>query len=127
MLMSGIIVFVFIIYHLLHYTVQMQFLNGTLQSFEAFVDPQKRHDIYKMMVVGFNNGWVSAFYIFGIGLLCLHLSHGTSSMFQSIGWNSSAYRPILDAAARGLAILIFLGYVSIPVAILLGYGREALK
>jgi succinate dehydrogenase / fumarate reductase cytochrome b subunit len=127
MLMSGIIVFVFIIYHLLHYTVQMQFLNGTLQSFEAFVDPQKRHDIYKMMVVGFNNGWVSAFYIFGIGLLCLHLSHGTSSMFQSIGWNSSAYRPILDTAARGLAILIFLGYVSIPVAILLGYGREALK
>jgi len=127
MLMSGLIVFVFVVYHLLHYTVQVQYINLTGQSFVTFLDPQKRHDIYKMMVVGFSNGWVSAFYILGIALLCLHLSHGTSSMFQSIGWNSDAYRPILDTISRGLALLIFLGYTSIPVAILLGFGKEALK
>jgi succinate dehydrogenase / fumarate reductase cytochrome b subunit len=62
-----------------------------------------------------------------MALLCLHLSHGTSSMFQSIGWNNEVYRPFLGTAARGLALLIFLGYTSIPVAILLGYGKEALK
>jgi len=127
MLMSGLIILAFVIYHLLHFTVQTQYINLTGQNFTTFMDPEKRHDIFKMMVVGFNNGWFSAFYMLGMALLCLHLSHGLSSMFQSIGWNSSAYRPILDAAARGLAILIFLGYVSIPVAILLGYGREALK
>ena len=80
-----------------------------------------------MMVVGFSNGWVSAFYILGMALLCLHLSHGTSSMFQSIGWNNESYRPFLDKVSRWLAWLIFLGYSSIPVAILLGYGKEALK
>jgi succinate dehydrogenase / fumarate reductase cytochrome b subunit len=127
MLMSGIIVFVFIVYHILHYTVQVQYLNLTGQNFLAFVDPEKRHDIFKMMVVGFNNRWVSGFYILGIGLLCLHLSHGTSSMFQSIGWKNDAYRPFLDKAARLLALLIFLGYSSIPIAILCGYGREALR
>jgi succinate dehydrogenase / fumarate reductase cytochrome b subunit len=126
MLMSGIIVFVFIVYHLLHYTVEVQYINLTGRSFATFVDPEKRHDIYKMMVVGFSNGWVSAFYILGIALLCLHLSHGTSSMFQSLGWNNTVYRPVLDSIARGLALLIFLGYVSIPVAILLGFGKEAL-
>ncbi len=127
MLWGGVIVFCFIVYHLLHYTAEVQYINLTGQSFATFIDPEKRHDIYKMMVVGFNNGWVSAFYIIGIGLLCLHLSHGATSMFQSLGWRNEAYRPFLDKAARVVAILIFIGYVSIPVAILLGYGKEALK
>lgn len=127
MLMSGLIVLVFIIYHLLHFTAQVQYLNLTNQNFATFMDPEKRHDIFKMLVVGFNNGWVSAFYILGMALLCLHLSHGLSSMFQSIGWKSETYRPLVDKAARVLAAVIFLGYTSIPVAILLGYGKEALK
>jgi succinate dehydrogenase / fumarate reductase cytochrome b subunit len=126
MLMSGIIVFVFIIYHLLHYTVQLQYINLTGKNFVTFMDPEKRHDIYKMMVVGFSNGWVSAFYILGIGLLCLHLSHGASSMFQSMGWKNEAYRRLLDKLSIIAAVLIFLGYVSIPIAILCGFGKEAL-
>ncbi len=127
MLVGGIIVFVFIVYHLLHYTAEVQYINGTGQSFATFVDPENRHDIYKMMVVGFSKWWVSAFYILGIGLLALHLSHGASSMFQSLGWRNAAYRPFLDRLARIVAVFIFLGYISIPVAILLGYGKEALK
>jgi succinate dehydrogenase / fumarate reductase cytochrome b subunit len=126
MLMSGIIIFIFIVYHLLHFTVQVQYINLTGQNFVIFTDPEKRHDIFKMMVVGFKNIWVSGFYILGMALLCLHLSHGVSSMFQSIGWKSPVYGPLLDKAARWLAVAIFLGYTSIPVAILLGYGKEAL-
>ncbi|HWX22681.1 MAG TPA: succinate dehydrogenase cytochrome b subunit [Candidatus Binatia bacterium] len=127
MLMSGTIIFVFIVYHLLHFTAEVKYINLTGQNFVDFVDPEKRHDIFKMMVVGFNNGWVAAFYILGMALLCLHLSHGTSSMFQSMGWKNDAYRPYLDKGAWILGALIFLGYTSIPVAILLGYGKEALK
>src|SRR5215470_5475608 len=100
MLMSGLIVFAFIIYHLLHFTVQAQWVNLTHKNFIDFMDPAKRHDIYRMMVVGFSNGWVSGFYILGMALLCLHLSHGTSSMFQSIGWKSKACGPLLDKFAR---------------------------
>jgi len=127
MLMSGIIIFVFIIYHLLHFTAQWEYINLTHQNFVDFQDPAKRHDIFKMMVVGFNNAWVSGFYILGMALLCLHLSHGVSSMFQSIGWKNDAYGPFLDKAARVIAVLIFVGYSSIPVTILLGYGKEATK
>ena len=127
MLMSGLIVLAFVIYHLLHYTVQVQSINLTGQSFQTFEDPEKRHDIFRMMVVGFSNPFVSGFYVIGMALLCLHLSHGTSSMFQSLGWKNEGYRTFLDKAARIIALLIFLGYVSIPVAILCGYGRWAVN
>ena len=73
-----------------------------------------------MMVVGFQQHWVSLFYIVAVGLLCIHLSHGISSMFQSMGWRNTFYRKYLDRFAVVAAILIFLGYCSIPVAVLLG-------
>jgi succinate dehydrogenase / fumarate reductase cytochrome b subunit len=132
MLVGGLIVLVFIVYHLLHYTAEVQYLNFTGQNFAAFMEklpgqvPPERHDIYKMMVVGFSNPLVSGFYVLGLALLSLHLSHGASSMFQSLGWKNDAYRPFLDKAAQVVAVLIFLGYTSIPVAILCGYGKEAL-
>jgi succinate dehydrogenase / fumarate reductase cytochrome b subunit len=124
MFMSGLIVLVFIIYHLLHFTVEVQSVNFTGRNFVILEDPQKRHDIFSMMVLGFRNIWVSGFYILGMALLCLHLSHGVSSMFQSIGWKNRAYGPLLDKLARGVALLIFAGYTSIPAAVLLGYGKE---
>jgi succinate dehydrogenase / fumarate reductase cytochrome b subunit len=122
MMVSGVIVAIFIIYHLLHYTVMVQSINGTGKSFEAkpeFFDALGRHDIHHMMVVGFSNPIVSLFYIVGVGLLCLHLSHGASAMWQSMGWKKRSYGPCLDRAANWGAIVIFLGYVSIPISVLL--------
>jgi succinate dehydrogenase (or fumarate reductase) cytochrome b subunit, b558 family len=133
MLMSGLIILAFIIYHLLHFTVQAKAINFTGQDFHAFSEPIKgaigleRHDIYRMMIVGFSNIWVCAFYVLGVGLLCLHLSHGISAMFQSMGWKNKVYGPFLDKAARVIAWFLFFGYSSIPVAVLLGFGKEALK
>jgi succinate dehydrogenase / fumarate reductase cytochrome b subunit len=126
MLMSGGIVLAFIIYHLLHYTVRVEAINLTGQNFVGFkevVEGHERHDIFRMMVTGFSNIWVSLFYVLGVGLLCLHLSHGISSMFQSLGWKNKAYGPFLNRAAQVIAILIFAGYISIPVAVLLGFGK----
>ncbi len=133
MYVGGLIVLVFVVYHLLHYTAEVQYLNFSGKNFEAFMEPlpghipPERHDIYKMMVVGFSQPLVSAFYVLGLALLCLHLSHGASSMFQSLGWKNDAYRPFLDKAAWVVAVLIFVGYTAIPVAILCGYGKEALR
>lgn len=130
MLMSGLIVLAFIIYHLLHYTIRVESINFTGQNFvtmKQMVDGHEQHDIFRMMVVGFRQPFVTLFYVVGVGLLCLHLSHGVSSMFQSIGWKNKAYTPLLNTGARIIAAAIFLGYISIPVAILLGYGKEVVK
>lgn len=123
MLMSGLIIFFFIIYHLLHFTVQTREVNFTGQDFHTLVDAKGRHDVYGMMVQGFNQPIVSAFYIIAIGLLSLHLSHGVSAMFQSLGWKKNSYAGLLDGFAKAISIFIFVGYISIPISILFGFVK----
>jgi len=120
MLMSGLIIAAFVVYHLLHFTAQIPGINFTGKDFRILQDAKARHDVYGMMVVGFQQPLVSGFYIVGMALLCLHLSHGVSSMFQSMGWKNKYYGAFIDKAAIVAAILIFLGYCSIPLAVLLG-------
>jgi succinate dehydrogenase / fumarate reductase, cytochrome b subunit len=126
MLMSGIILLTFLIYHLLHYTARVPAVNLTGKDFAKMVE-NGRADVFLMMITGFRQPLVSFFYVVGVGLVCLHLSHGASSMLQSLGWKNDAYRPILDRLARVVAFLIFLGYISIPVAVLFGFGKEYVK
>jgi succinate dehydrogenase / fumarate reductase cytochrome b subunit len=123
MMWSGVIVAVFIIYHLLHFTVMVKAVNLTSQDFHTFTEVlrnhEERHDVYRMMITGFQQWPVSIFYILGVGLLCLHLSHGISAMFQSLGWKKRSYGECLDRASKWVSVLIFLGYSSIPIAIML--------
>lgn len=130
MLMSGLIVLAFIIYHLLHFTVAVPAVNLLAASpefpgadFLALHDAKGRHDVYRMMILGYSNVWVSGFYIVAMALLCLHLSHGVSSMFQSVGLKNKRYGKLIDRFARASALIIFIGNCSIPIAVLLGYGK----
>src|SRR5262245_18761028 len=63
MLMSGLIVFVFVIYHLLHFTIQIPGINFTGQDFRLLEDAQRRLDIYRMMILGYKQPLVSLFYV----------------------------------------------------------------
>jgi succinate dehydrogenase cytochrome b subunit len=121
MAMSGLIVLAFILYHLAHFTVRVTDPRFLLLK----ADPLNRYDVYSMMIYGFQNIYVSAFYILGMFLLALHLSHGTSSFFQSLGLNDEKLAPRLATAGRVFAWLIFVGYTSIPVAVLLNWVKPA--
>lgn len=114
-LVSGLIILAFIVFHLAHYTLGL--VDPQLLELH---DAQGRHDVYRMMIAGFSNPLVSIFYIVSTGLLCLHLSHGVSSTFQSLGLRSKKTFGFFDKLAKGAALLIFLGNCSIPVAILAG-------
>ena len=57
----------------------------------------------------------------GLFLLTLHLTHGSSSFFQSLGLNNHR----LAIAGRIFSWLLFIGYASIPVAVLLGFIKPA--
>ncbi len=72
------------------------------------------------MVVGFQQPIVTGLYLVSIALLCIHLSHGVGSMFQSMGWKNKSYTSFVDNFAFWAAIVLFLGYCSVPTAILLG-------
>jgi succinate dehydrogenase / fumarate reductase cytochrome b subunit len=121
MVMSGLIVLVFIIYHLAHFTFRKTDPRFPLLK----LDPLNRYDVYSMMVYGFQNYFVSGFYTLGLFLLALHLSHGSSSFFQSLGLNNKTLTPRLAFGGRVFAWLLFVGYISIPIAILLGLIKPA--
>ena len=110
---SGPIVLVFIIFHLL------QFTAGYIHPEAQFIPG----DVYHNLVSGFQVWWVSAWYIFAITLLGFHLRHGIWSMFQSVGIAHPRHTQTMKRAALLIATLIVLGYISIPISILLGLVR----
>jgi succinate dehydrogenase / fumarate reductase cytochrome b subunit len=121
MVLSGLIVLAFIIYHIAHFTVRVTDPRfGLLKA-----DPLGHYDVYSMMVYGFQNYYVSGFYALGLFLLALHLSHGSSSFFQSLGFNDKKLTPRLASGGRIFAWLLFIGYTSIPLAILTGVVKPA--
>ena len=107
---SGPIVLAFIIFHLLHLTA------GYIHPGAAYIEG----DVYHNVVSGFQVWWVSVSYIVAICLLGLHLRHGLWSMFQSVGILQLQHTATLKAAAMVIALLIVLGYISIPISVLLG-------
>ena len=121
MVVSGLVVFAFIIFHLFHFTGR----NFNPQFPLLKNDPLNHYDVYSMMVYGFQNVYVSVFYIVGLFLLTLHLTHGASSFLQSLGLNDKNLTPRLAFLGRVFAWLIFLGYTSIPVGVLCGWVLPA--
>jgi len=115
MIWSGFIVLAFILFHLAHYTLQI--VHPIFKSLEFADNGRRMHDVFAMVLVGFSYPAVAAFYVFAIGLLCVHLSHGVSSMFQSLGVRNEKWRYRLNQIARVYAVLIFLGFIAVPVAV----------
>jgi succinate dehydrogenase / fumarate reductase cytochrome b subunit len=115
MLISGCVIFAFVAFHLAHYT-----LMTIHPEFRDLHDAQGRHDVYRMMVFGFSNAYVSVFYILSVGLLCWHLSHGVGAMFQSLGLKNDVYAARIDRFAQVAAVIIFAGYALIPVSVMAG-------
>ena len=107
---SGPIVLAFIIFHLLHLTA------GYIHPGAAYIEG----DVYHNVVSGFQVWWVSLSYIVAICLLGFHLRHGLWSMFQTVGIHQPQHTARLQKAAMIIALLIVLGYISIPISVLLG-------
>jgi succinate dehydrogenase / fumarate reductase, cytochrome b subunit len=118
MIISGLIVLCFVIYHLLHFTFQT-----TNPEFHELRDSAGRHDVYRMVVLGFQQPVISFFYALGLFLLTLHLSHGFASVTQTLGINNRKLEGFVSTGGQTLAWLVFAGYVSIPLTILLGIVR----
>ena len=118
MWISGLIILAFVLFHLAHFT--FGFVNPQFLRLE---DAEGRHDVYGMMVEGFSNPLVSVFYIISMGLLLSHLSHGVSSLFQSLGLRSKKTWGFFDKLAKITALALFIGNSLIPLAILLGWVR----
>ncbi len=118
MLFSGLAISFFILFHLAHFT-----LGKIHPEHFHLTDALGRHDVYSMVILSFRHVWTSFFYILAVFFLSLHLSHGASSIFQSLGLMSEKCRPLADRVAAVLSIFLFIGYASIPLASWFGWIR----
>lgn len=139
MRMSGIVVLAFIIYHLAHFTIGIpgdESHKGSLDHVELTSDVSEFgiplasagtevHDVYSMIFIGFANPLVSLFYMIAVGLLTVHLWHGTESLFQTFGWRNGKWATGLRRVVALYCIVYFLGNLAIPGAILTGVVSPA--
>lgn len=108
---GGVTILLFVIYHLLHLTF------GT-------VHPDFRHgDVYHNFVTGFQSVPASLFYIAANIALGLHLYHGGWSMFRTLGLTHPRHTRTVRLAFGALAVIVALGNLSFPVAVLAGWLR----
>lgn len=105
---GGVIIFLFVLYHLAHFTW------GTAHG--DFV----RGDVYHNFVTGFSIWWVSGIYIVANIVLGLHLYHGTWSMMQTLGIEHPRWNRYRRPLAAGIALVVAVGNISFPVAVLTG-------
>jgi succinate dehydrogenase / fumarate reductase cytochrome b subunit len=118
MAVSGLTILTFVIFHILHFTARVG--NDYDSLTETLADGSVRHDVYSMVITGFQFLPTSIFYIIAMALLCSHLGHGVSSVFQTLGLATDKNWPLIRTAGHAYAVIIFLGFVSIPIAVLTG-------
>lgn len=122
MLGTGLVIVAFVVYHLAHFTALLPGINGVgdFRTLEATLPGgEKTHDVYAMIVLGFQVWWVTLFYLVAQAVLFIHLGHGVASMFQSLGFRNHLWWPRIQLFAKVASIAIFIGYALIPVSIYL--------
>lgn len=127
MIWTGLTILAFVIYHLMHFTVRIgnEYNNPKLYTDLAYMAAtgEYRQNAWKMVIDGFSVWYVVLFYLIAMTMLCSHLSHGVGAIFQTLGLRSKKSASSIDLLSKGYAIIIWVGFVSIPVAILFGFGR----
>ena len=122
MIYTGTVILLFAFLHILHYTVLC--LNPEFTTLEwkcnaGQYEGKILHDVYAMLILGFENTWVSLGYIAAMFAIGFHLVHAVSSMFQSVGFRNETTRYKLNAIAAIYAVVIFGGFSLNPLAVLI--------
>ena len=105
---GGVIILVFVVYHLLHFT------TGTLHP--DFIEG----DVYHNFVVAFRNPLVLLVYVVAMAALGLHLYHGLWSATQTLGANHPKYNKLRRPLALAIALAIVLGFIVPPILVYAG-------
>ena len=108
---GGVVVLVFIVLHLLHFTF------GTIHP--AF----DHKDVYGNVVAAFQVWWVALLYLIAMVVVGLHLYHGTWSSLRTLGLTRPSPDPLKRRVVTVLAWAVFLGFSVIPLAVLARFVR----
>jgi len=116
---GGVLLLVFIVVHLLHFTTEQIDPAG----WRGMSDLRGNRDVYGNIVGSFRIWWVAAFYIIAMIALGLHLYHGAWSSIRTLGYAKSSPTPLHRRIALAVAIIVWIGFTIIPVAVVAGFLR----
>ena len=111
---TGSIVFIFLVLHL-----------GTFFWRFNVHDPEglaEIHQYYNIVIGFFQIWWYVILYVIAVLLLGFHLNHGFQSAFQTFGWNNKKYFPMVKIIGTIYAIIMTVGFVSMPIYFFFFYG-----
>ncbi len=107
---GGVLLLVFIVVHILHFT------TGTIHPAGRLLEG----DVYTNVVGSFQIPWVAAFYVVSMIALGLHLYHGAWSSVRSLGAAPASPQPLRRRLALAIALIVAVGFALVPVAVLAG-------
>lgn len=114
MFITGSIVFIFLVLHLATFFYRFNFYDP-----EGLAD---QHLYFNIVVSFFKMPWYSIFYVIAVILLGFHLNHGFQSAFQTFGWTHKKYTPLVEKLGTLYAIIMAVGFASMPIYFLFFYG-----
>ncbi len=118
---GGITILLFVIFHLLHFTIAKINFNGNFSESQLMVQGQESP--YLLLVAAFKVWWLVAIYLIALVALGMHIHHGTWSAMQSLGFTDTARaRSTSKAAGALLAVVVVVGFAVPPLAVLFGAG-----
>lgn len=107
MVYTGMILFAFIISHLLHFKFGAHY--------SANYNGVEMRDLHRLVMETFTNPGYVIWYIISMIAIGIHLSHGIQSTFQSFGINHPKYTPLIEKIGTAVAIFVAVGFSSIPI------------
>jgi succinate dehydrogenase / fumarate reductase cytochrome b subunit len=116
---GGFLLLVFIVLHILHFTVL---------AFPGYdrVDPTLGStDVFANLMTAFRNPLWVAFYVVSMVFLGLHLYHGTWSSLRTLGAAKPSPYPLKRRLALALAVIIWAGFTAVPIGVFLGLAPTA--
>ena len=118
--LTGTIILAFVVFHLLHFTIRSIYPEyAEMTTTVGSPAGEEIHDAFSMIIAGFKHEFISVFYVVAMFLLCRHLAHGFSSVFQSLGLRSEAWEKKLNLVSFAYAWLIFAGFSVVPLSVLI--------
>jgi succinate dehydrogenase / fumarate reductase, cytochrome b subunit len=118
---GGMVVLLFIIFHLAHLTFGVAIPGGISEAPLAGPGVKSGTDVYHNVVSSFQVAWIAGIYIIAQLALAMHLYHGAWSLMQTLGLSHKRFNPLRRKLAMGFAGLIAVGNIAIPTAILAGF------
>ena len=107
---SGIIVLLFLGWHLADFTFGLDAVN-----------PDFEHGaIYNNMLASFSRWPVWVLYVVAQLALALHIWHGAWSMFQSLGVNNPRFNKFRRTFANVFSAIVTLGFLAVPFGVAFG-------